>query len=458
MSTVALPCVLRFRPTVRSVVDQTRCLRAATYLQPSHPLQRVIVGTPLRFLVGDLLRLRARASRRRDYSPDAAPGSLRLLHCYAQFTTNQGGTERQARTVCGALAARGHQVSVLTLKTSGVGQVVAGVTVHARIWTLDRVRLFGTTYLGTAIYHLVRLGRRADILHAHQLYLDAIAALLAGRILRLPVVAKMVGAGPGGDLDRLRRMVGGSVLLRLLHTLDAVIAPSRACRQELLAAGFPAQRIHVIANGVDTAAFRPGGAREPTTLLPIGEGPVVVFTGRLIEAKGVLDLLEAWPSLLREVPEAHLVLVGSGPLEAEIHRRAALPALASRVHLTGEVPNVRPYLRAATAFVLPSWAEGLPNALLEAMAMGIPCVATDIGPIADAVINGEEALLVPVRSPQDLAASLVSILTQHTLAARLGRAARKRAEADFSLETIVDRLEALYRKVCAGRLRESRCG
>lgn len=455
---VALHCVTRLRPTVRVAADQTRCHPAATSLQLSHPLQCAMVGARLRFLVGDHLRLRARAPWRREHSPDVAPGSLRLLHCYSQFATNQGGTERQARTVCEALAARGHQVSVLTRKTSGVGQVVAGVTVHARIWALDRVRLFGTTYLGTAIYHLVRLGRRADILHAHQLYLDAVASLLAGRFLRLPVVAKMVGAGQGGDLDRLRGMAGGSLLIRLLQTLDVVIAPSQACRQELLAAGFPAMRIRVIANGVDTVAFRPEAAMEPMTPLPIGEGPVVVFTGRLIEAKGLLELLEAWPLLLHRVPNAHLLLVGSGPLEAELRRRAVLPPLAGQVHLTGEVPDVRPYLRAAGAFVLPSWAEGLPNALLEAMAMGLPCVATDIGPIADAVIDGEEALLVPVRSPQELAVALVRILTQHTLAASLGRAARKRVTADFSLETVVDRLEALYSEVCAGRRGGRRCG
>jgi glycosyltransferase involved in cell wall biosynthesis len=253
-------------------------------------------------------------------------------------------------------------------------------------------------------------------------------------------------------------MAGGSVLLRLLHTLDAVIAPSQACRQELLAAGFSAQRIHVIANGVDTSLFRPEPVLEPSTRLSFGEGPAVVFTGRLIEAKGLLDLLEGWPSLLREVPDAHLVLVGSGPLEAQLRQRAALPPLAGRVHLTGEVPDVRSYLRAATAFVLPSWAEGLPNALLEAMAMGLPCVATDIGPIADATSDGEEALLVPVKAPQKLAGALATILTQPDLAARLGRAARKRAEAEFSLETVVDHLEALYREVCAGRRRETRCG
>jgi glycosyltransferase involved in cell wall biosynthesis len=333
-------------------------------------------------------------------------------------------------------------------------QVIAGVTIHARIWTLDRVRCFGTTYLGTAIYHLVRLGRGADVLHAHQLYLDAVAARIAGRILGVPAVAKMVGAGPGGDLDRLRRTAGGSFLLRFLQGLDAVMVPSPRCRTELVAAGFQAERIHVIPNGVDLSLFQPEPVPTAANPLGCGEVPAVVFTGRLIEAKGLLDLLEAWPLLLREVPDAHLVLVGSGPLEAELRRRAAVPPLAGRVHLAGEVPDVRPYLRAAKAFVFPSWAEGLPNALLEAMAMGLACVATGIGPIADAVRNGEEALLVPPRSPRELAAALAKILTRPALAVRLGRAARKRVENEFSLETTVDRVEALYRQVCARRYRE----
>ncbi len=456
MSTVVLPCVLGSRPTGRGAVDQTRCLRPATSLQPSPPVQRAMVGARLRFLIGDYLRLRARASQRHDHSPDAAPGSLRLLHCCGQFAATQGGTERQARAVCGALAARGHRVEVLARKLPGPEQVVPGVTVHVKIRAIDRGRLFGLTYAASAVAQMVHETRRADVLQAHHLYLDALAALLAGRLWRRPVVAKMVGAGPGGDLDRLRRTAGGLLLLRFLHRLDAVIAPSRTCRTELLKAGFAAGRIHVIANGVDTSLFRPEPALERTRPSSFGEGPAVVFTGRLIEAKGLLELSEAWALLLHRVPNAHLVLVGSGPLEAELSRSAALPPLAGRVHFTGEVLDVRPYLRAAAAFVLPSWAEGFSNALLEAMAMGLPCVATEIGPIVDAVSNGEEALLVPVKSPRALAAALATILTRPDIADRLGRAARKRVEAEFSLEREVDALEALYRELTAGCGREAR--
>ena len=235
--------------------------------------------------------------------------------------------------------------------------------------------------------------------------------------------------------------------MRFLRGLDAVIAPSQACRTELLGAGFPPERIRIIANGVDTSMFR----AQPAGLQPFGQGPAVVYTGRLIEAKGLLDLLEAWPLLLREVPSAHLFIVGCGPLEAELRRRADQFPLADRVHLTGYATDVRPFLQRADAFAFPSWAEGLPNALLEAMAMGLPCVATDIGPIRDAATNGEEALLVPVKSPQVLAAALTRILTEPAFAARLGRAARKRVEAEFSLERNVDALEALYRELTSRR-------
>ncbi len=433
-------------------------IRAAGSLEPSHVLQWATVGLLLKFSVGDHLRLGVRASRQRDHSPDVAPASLRLLHCCGQFATNQGGTERQARGVCGALAARGHVVSVVTRKPAGPTAPVPGVRIEAAIRAVEHGRLFGITYLGSATLSLLRGAGEADVLHAHHLYFDAVAAVPAGRIRRRPVLAKMVGAGPGGDLDRLRQTAGGSLLLKLLRTLDAVIVPSPTCRTELLAAGFPPERIRIIANGVDTALFHAEPEGKSSTLLPTHGGPVVAFTGRLIQAKGLLDLLEAWALLLRDVPEAHLVLVGSGPIEGEVRRRAGSPPLAGRVHLTGEVPDVRPYLRAVTAFVFPSWAEGLPNALLEAMAMGLPCVATDIGPIRDAVIDGEEALLVPVRTPDRLAAALVTVLTQPVLTARLGRAARKRVEAEFSLEIVVVRLESLYRELCARGHREGQGG
>lgn len=226
--------------------------------------------------------------------PASGIGPLRILHCCGQFSTAGGGTERQARAVCGALAVRGHQVSVLSRKVPEAEPTVAGVAVQGRIRAIDRGRLFGITYLSSALLHLLREAGLVDLLHAYHLYLDAVAAVIAGHLRGRPVVAKMVGAGPGGDLDRLRQTAGGPLLLKLLRTLDVVIAPSSTCRAELLAAGFPAEQIRVIANAVDTSLFRPDTAVEPASALKTLDRPVIVYTGRLIEAKGLLDLLAAW--------------------------------------------------------------------------------------------------------------------------------------------------------------------
>jgi glycosyltransferase involved in cell wall biosynthesis len=376
---------------------------------------------------------------------------MRLLHCCGQFGVRLGGTERQARAVCGALAARGHQVSVLARRGAPPLPDVPGVTVADAIRALDRGRCFGVTYTASATLALLRRAGAADCLHAYHLYLDAAAALLAGRVRRRPVLAKMAGAGPGGDLDRLRHTAGGDRLLKSFRGLDAVIAPSATCRSELLAAGFPEDRVHVIPNGVDLARFHPGAVEEPGAGPADEGGPAVVYVGRLIEAKGVLDLLEAWPRVLCGAPGARLILLGSGPLEETLRRRVRAIAPDGSVRLAGEVPDVRPYLRRAAGFVLPSWAEGLPNSLLEAMAMGLACVATEIGPVRDAVECGRDGLLVPAKAPERLAAALTAILTQPDLRGRLGQAARKRAEAEFSLEGSVDRLETLYRALVARR-------
>jgi glycosyltransferase involved in cell wall biosynthesis len=202
---------------------------------------------------------------------------------------------------------------------------------------------------------------------------------------------------------------------------------------------------------VDLAQFHPGIVDDTGAGPAVEAGPAVVYVGRLIEAKGVLDLLEAWPRVLDRAPGARLVLLGSGPLEEALQQRARAIAPRGSVRVVGEVPDVRPYLRGATGFVLPSWAEGLPNSLLEAMAMGLACVATEIGPVRDAVEHGRDGILVPAKTPERLAAALTAILTQPDLRGRLGQAARRRAEAEFSLEGCVDRLETLYRALVARR-------
>ena len=143
-------------------------------------------------------------------------GRLRLVHCCGQFSANQGGTERQARAVCEALAARGHRISVLTLRGREPAPNVPGVSIHARIRTIDRGRLFGITYAASATAALLQEVGTADCLHAHHLYLDALAALLAGRIRRRPVVAEIDRSGGRRGPGSVTAHCGGPQLAEAL--------------------------------------------------------------------------------------------------------------------------------------------------------------------------------------------------------------------------------------------------
>ena len=369
---------------------------------------------------------------------------MKILMVISHYYPTPGGTERQAHQLARALTGRGHEVHVLTMR-HGPGPAVTnieGVPIYRAIHGIQRGALFGLSYLLTATVAILRLGRDAEVLHTHHLYLDAIAAVGAGRILRVPTLAKVACGGAVGDLARLRGTTGGRVFLRILHGLDRVATPSRQTEAEVRAAGFPEGRVVRIPNGVDISRFAPAGAVRTDR-----SARTVLFLGRLDPQKGVNVLLGAWNEVAFCQPDTTLVIGGVGPEEAALRAAATRPGLAGRVRFLGAVPDPGAHLRTAAAFVLPSWHEGLPNALLEAMATGLPCVATAIGGTTDVATDESDALLVPPGDAAALAKALLRILTDADLAGRLGAAARRRVVAAFSLDATVIRYEQVYREM-----------
>jgi glycosyltransferase involved in cell wall biosynthesis len=339
----------------------------------------------------------------------------------SHYYPTPGGTERQAHQLARALIGRGHEVRVLTMR-HGPGPAmtnIEGVPIYRAIHGIQRGALFGLSYLLTATVAILRLGRDAEVLHTHHLYLDAIAAVSAARILRVPTLAKVACGGAVGDLARLRQT-----------------------EAEVRAAGFHEGRVVRIHNGVDISRFAPTGAVRTER-----SARTVLFLGRLDPQKGVNVLLGAWDEVAFCKPDTTLVIGGVGPEEAALRAAATRPGLAGRVRFLGAVPDPEAHLRTAAAFVLPSWHEGLPNALLEAMATGLPCVATAIGGTTDVATEESDALLVPPGDAAALAKALLRILTDADLAGRLGAAARRRVVADFSLDTTVTRYEQVYREM-----------
>jgi glycosyltransferase involved in cell wall biosynthesis len=358
-----------------------------------------------------------------------------------------GGSERQAQLLATALVRRGHSVTVVTTRFPGLRREehIDGVTVRRVLLAVGPKPARGLVYLATSLRSMLGACRHADVVHVHHLYADAFVGALTRPLHGRPVIAKVACGGSVGDMARLGRLPLHGAVLGIARRLDGVVAISGQIHDELVAHGFCRSRIVRIPNAVDTGRFSPvrdrSGARGRLGL----PGPVVSFMGRLDPQKGVDNLLQAWAEVLPGQPDATLQIVGTGPRGAEYRRTAETLGIASRVVFHGEQPDVRAYLAASDCLVLPSTAEGMSNVLLEAMAMGLPCVATRVGGTIDVIADAENGLLVEPDQPALLATALRRLLGDPELRVRLGAAARTTVVEGYGVDRIVDRYLALYR-------------
>ena len=221
---------------------------------------------------------------------------------------------------------------------------------------------------------------------------------------------------------------------------DAVVAPSQATAEELRR-DYGAARIEVIPNGValGTAPTR----HRPE--LP----PVILYAGRLRSRKAVAVLVAALPRVLAAVPACRLVIVGGGEQSARVAAAVHARGLTSHVELAGVLPRAAAVARLAEAdvFCLPSTYEGLPLAILEAMAAGLPVVATAVAGNPEAVEDGVSGLLVPAESAEALAEALISLLRDPARRQRMGEAGRRRVAERFAIEKVVERHLELLREL-----------
>jgi glycosyltransferase involved in cell wall biosynthesis len=276
---------------------------------------------------------------------------------------------------------------------------------------------------------------------------------LGARLLGRALVVNPHLGGPEGDVARLMRRpaVGRLRLGRLGRDADAFVAISGQIAAELLASAIPARKVHRLANAVDTTTFRPvdpgarGALRQRLGLPPAR--PVAVYVGRLTRTKGLLTLLEAWE---RVPAPAELVVVGAGDLEPELRARAD-HRLPGRVRFAGVRHDVHEYLQAADAWTLPSFGEGLPMSLLEAMATGLPVVTTPVGGIVDVVRAGDNGLLVEPGQAAALASALGRALAAGEDARRMGRRARETVLARFGLPSVGQAYLDLFERVRRAR-------
>jgi glycosyltransferase involved in cell wall biosynthesis len=241
-------------------------------------------------------------------------------------------------------------------------------------------------------------------------------------------------------------------LSRLGHALIHV-SESQAREASRLALAEPS-RSHVVVNGIDAKEVRALAERAPLSRQALGlsaEARVLGCLTRFDDVKGLDILVEALRLLADRYPALALVLAGSGRREPDLRELAAGAGLTGRVCFTGPMPDAPCLFPALDIYVSASRAEGLPLAILEAMACGLPVVATRVTGHVDVVVDGVTGFLTRPEDPEDLARRVARLLDDPALRERMGRAGVERVDAHFSLDTMVARLAALYRQVATAR-------
>jgi glycosyltransferase involved in cell wall biosynthesis len=384
-------------------------------------------------------------------SPGAA--GLRAALAIQTFWPLIGGAELQLERLLPHLAERGVGTEVLTRAVEGRprSERIAGSVVH-RTRVSGESPLASIVYVAGALAHLLRRRSRIDLVHAHGALSPATIALGA-RLLGLPCLVTVLGTGDRGDLARLARKPLGGLRAGLLCRWAWFAALNAEAREELLASGVPAERIFALPNGVDLGVHRPATAQERVRgreqLGLATERFVRVFVGRLHPVKDVDTLLEA----AARVPELELVVVGDGPERARLEAKARRLGIARRVRFHGFSSRVVDVLRASDAFLLSSHGEGMSNALLEAMACGLPClVSRSVGGARELLGEGR-GILVTDGDPAAWAEAIHRLVDQPALRSALGGAAADFVAGTLSLEAGADGLARAYATIAglAGR-------
>jgi len=367
---------------------------------------------------------------------------VRVLYVVGNFVA--GGAERHLLELWRRLDRARFEVEIACFRREG--QFLPDV--EALGWPVHDLGVGRRIYDARGLLGFLRLVHRTlsfrpDVVHGY-LFGPNLFAALAGRLcgVRAVVVAKR-----NVDAFETPRQVA---LQRVAHRLAThVTAVSETVAGTVEALGVPRARITVIPNGVDAARFD-GPAADRAELAADG-APLIGSVGCLEARKDYGTLLEALADLARRGVAFQAALVGDGRERAALEARARALGVAERVRFLGERRDVERLLPAMDVFVLSSREEGIPNALLEAMAAGRPSVATAVGGTPEVLRDGETGWLVPPGAPAALAAALADALARPDEARRRGAAARRWARERLSVDAMARRHEAFYAAAAGGR-------
>lgn len=359
-----------------------------------------------------------------------------------------GGAETQAERLSEYFARSGWKVWVVTRMAEGLREREERngfQIVRPKTFGFGKMRTISFMFSGLA--YLLKMRNHYQILHAHLAFGPAFIAVLLGRIFGKKVIVKLGGSNAIGDVQVSMNTLRGRLRFWAIRRwADVVVALTDVMRAEALQIGIPPERIRILNNGIDASAYQFDRAVKQQAKNQIGQegNTVALFVGRLDPVKSLLTVVEAMKIAQTSSPSLRFVIVGDGVERAALEARVHELELKNIVVFAGNQKDVSLYLKAADMFVLPSFTEGISNALLEAMASELACLATPVGGNNEVLDQGKYGVMVPVADVQAWADALVEFANDEKKRHAMGQKARERILMTYDFSVVGAQYEQMY--------------
>jgi len=372
------------------------------------------------------------------------------------FPPHKGGIEQVSFEQSKRLTEMGYQIDVLTSKYEGRDRnPVKGIKIY-HYPSLNVAKRFGVPYpiISFEAYKMFtkHIGE-CDLVHAHgHVYMASCLAGIVAKKLKKPFIVTQHNTfiDYRSFLNVVEELNDQSIGKSVLKNADKITTVSKETMKYVLRLGADKTKTQVIYNGVDIDTFRPVNKNESRTRLGLPKNrKIVLSVRRLVYKNGLGTLIESVPLVAKKHPDVLFVVAGKGPSRKLIEDRIKELGISQNTTLAGFVPDelLPVYYDAADYFLLPSASgEGLPLVLLEAMACGLPVIATAVGGTPEILKHNKNGILVPPINPKAMAEATSKLLSNEKLATTLGKEARRNVEDNYTWEENVRRLQAIYKE------------
>lgn len=397
---------------------------------------------------------------------EATKHGLHVVMLTSQFLPEVfGGAEQQCLRLSRELVGKGVKVTILTSRQNPqtpAKEELHGVSI-VRFQTKHPPQIGGGK-IGSTVAWFAALrrwfsvhGAQIDIVHCHQAKLNALAGVLLADKLSVPCIVKLGSAGPNLDLlslEKKRFLYGKWAARQVVRRASMLIAISSEMLSDLQGYGVADDRCIFIPNGCEPFPLngeeRDRARRDIRQMHGVSDNDVLItFVGRLETQKNVLTLIDAFGEVLSAFPNARLAILGDGELMEEIKQRGQALFDGGNAFLAGRVSNVGDYLAASDVFVLPAFAEGMSNALLEAMSAGLPSIVSAVSGNTDLVLTGRTGWIYG--DPSDKAALVgclkEAVALEPNARREMGSAAKTCVQEHYEMPVVADRYIDLYREL-----------